>query len=101
MDVRNLHILYGMRILVEQVDSDDDVLLDVECDQPFLSIHAGDKIWPKGFIDSHSMSQPKPYLYDEQALVKQLKHAIWKYDDAGKAMLHHGIEVTIQNPYID
>jgi hypothetical protein len=96
-------IVYALRVVVEFAEeyNKDEVLLEVTSDQPFLSIHAGDKIWPKCLIKQGMESQPKPFMYDDELTVKDVRHDIWEFSEDNKLMLNHGITVVIQDPYND
>ena len=92
-------IRYGLSIIVKYTDEEDLTLLDVSSDTPFLSIHAGDKIWAKGLKPGGFERPPRSYLYDGDLTVKEVRHAIWEFEDQNKPMIHHSIEVVAQDPY--
>jgi hypothetical protein len=103
MSDNNRRIEYGLRITVEYSDESKEplTLIDVQSETPFLNIQAGDIIWPKGFIGQNSMVQPPPFLYNDALTVKAVKHFIWEFRKENEPMLHHGVEVVIQDPYDD
>lgn len=100
MTENHRQVRYSLRIIVEFEEeyNEPDTLLDLTSDGAFLSFHAGDKLSPRSLIPQGPI-QPPPYMYNELLTVQEVRHNIWEFDEAGKPMLHHGIEVVLQDPY--
>ena len=91
---------YRLRIVVPGDDlKEENVLADLTSLTPFMTIRAGEGIWPESFQSTGLENRPEPYEYKDELIVSKVKHAFFRSEQDGKSQLEHQVEAVIQDPY--